>query len=720
MKKHLQILALIAAFCMPWMGYAQTLDEYGFATGTDASKWITVPTSITSMISANAGDYGVSTVRSLGFSFPFAEGSYTQFSVNADGNLCLGSTVTGTSYYSNPFSSTNANYNNPKINMLGCDGYVSSSHYVRYLHTADANGDSVGVVEFCVGTYTTTTRENLYKWQVHLYHNGTIEVVFGTAPAAGPDVTQQRGLCTGASDGWFIDGSHAATHFTNGTSATIASGVWPTNGRYYTFTLPNYSCPKPIRATVSNLTYESFDISWTDTSDATSWLVRFDSAGVVGLVNEVYDTTMSFTGLTQNTPYAVNIAGLCSNGDTSAWRTVSLRTPCSYFTIPYTEAFESYGTGTAAFPTCWYRKGSTADRPYVNATTSYGHNNTHGLYFYGESSGYCYAIMPPTNHSIDSLQVSFWARQYSTSYNCSFAVGVMTDPNDLSTFVALDTVHPSGTTYELFEVPLSRYTGTGQYIAFSAIINSGSYIYLMLDDVTVDYVPACPHVMGLHGTQILADEATLVWSEVGNSTVWTVEYGPAGFTVGEGTVETVYDSTITLYGLTPNTAYDVYVTVDCPDGPGGVMNYSFRTACSYYSIPYTEDFESYGSGTTVFPSCWTKIGSTADRPYIHATTTYGHNNTHGLYFYAATGGYCYAVMPATNHSIDSLQVSFWARQYSTSYNCSFAVGVMTNPNDISTFVALDTVHPNSTTYEQFEVPLSYYTGTGSYIASVRL
>ena len=250
MKKHLQILALIAAFCMPWMGYAQPLDAYDFATGTDTSKWITVPTSITSMISANAGDYGVSTVRSLGFSFPFAGGVYTQFSVNADGNLRFGSTVTGTSYYSNPFSSTNANYNNPKINMLGCDGYVSNNHYVRYLHTADANGDSVGVVEFCVGTYNTTTRNNEYKWQVHLYHNGIIEIVFGAAPAAGPAVLHQKGLCYNASDGWIIDARNVATHFTNGSTTAWVSGTWPEEDRYYRFSPTKFSAVAPTGQTL--------------------------------------------------------------------------------------------------------------------------------------------------------------------------------------------------------------------------------------------------------------------------------------------------------------------------------------------------------------------------------------------------------------------------------------------------------------------------------------
>ena len=157
------MLLIVAMMLVPWVTQAQTLDEYTFSTGTDASKWITVPTTLTSLISPGAGDYGVSTVHNLGFSFPFGEDSYTQFSVNSDGNLRFGSTVTGTSNYSTPFSSSNASVNNPKINFFGCDGYCDNSHYVRYLHTADTNGDSLGVVEFCMGTYTSTTRSYLYK-----------------------------------------------------------------------------------------------------------------------------------------------------------------------------------------------------------------------------------------------------------------------------------------------------------------------------------------------------------------------------------------------------------------------------------------------------------------------------------------------------------------------------------------------------------------------------
>ena len=274
MQKHLQRLLLIAAMLLvPWVTQAQTLDEYSFSTGTNTSKWIAVPTTLTSLITPGAGDYGVSSVHNLGFSFPFGEDSYTQFSVNSDGNLKFGSSVTGTSNYSSPFSSSNASVNNPKINFFGCDGYCDNSHYVRYLHTADTNGDSLGVVEFCMGTYTSATRSYLYKWQVHLYHNGKIEVVYGVAPSTAPAVSRQQGLCINASDGWLINASHSASHFTSGSSTTISSGNWPTEGRYYTFERPNLACPKPVQLILTSLGTTEASFVWVDTTGSGSWLV---------------------------------------------------------------------------------------------------------------------------------------------------------------------------------------------------------------------------------------------------------------------------------------------------------------------------------------------------------------------------------------------------------------------------------------------------------------
>ena len=170
MKKHLSVLMLIAALLLPWASKAQTLGEYTFSTGTDATLWYDM-TGSTQILSPSGSDGLASAVQNIGFVFPFGEDNYTQFSVNTDGNLRLGSTATGTANYTTPFSSSNANINNPKINGFGCDGYgLSGSHYVKKLLV----DDSILVVEFCTGTFNSTTRNNLYKWQVHLYASGNV------------------------------------------------------------------------------------------------------------------------------------------------------------------------------------------------------------------------------------------------------------------------------------------------------------------------------------------------------------------------------------------------------------------------------------------------------------------------------------------------------------------------------------------------------------------
>ena len=119
MRKHVQrLLLIVATMLVPWVTQAQTLGEYTYSTGIDTSKWIDMSTA-TQILTPSGHDGLASSVQNIGFSFPFGEDGYTQYSVNTDGNLRLGSTATTTLNYSTPFSASNANVNNPKINAFG-------------------------------------------------------------------------------------------------------------------------------------------------------------------------------------------------------------------------------------------------------------------------------------------------------------------------------------------------------------------------------------------------------------------------------------------------------------------------------------------------------------------------------------------------------------------------------------------------------------------------
>ena len=215
----------------------QTLADYKYFTGTDANLWRSFSSPTT--ILATEGDYSASSVQNLGFTFKFGATNYTQFSVNSDGNLRFGSTVTGTDNYRTPFSTDNIAQNSPKINFFGCDGYLPSSAnggYVKY-EVLGTSPNRVGVVEFSTNTYSQRSSNYNFKWQVQLYEgtNRILIVYPSTVPSVNPSVACQHGMCTGSGDLILVDASHNMTHYTSGQSSTIASSYWPDASRYYLF-----------------------------------------------------------------------------------------------------------------------------------------------------------------------------------------------------------------------------------------------------------------------------------------------------------------------------------------------------------------------------------------------------------------------------------------------------------------------------------------------------
>ena len=739
MKHKLSILMLLAALIVPWAAKAQTvtLESYGFTTGVDATKWVDM-TSATSLSFAASGDYAVSTVQNIGFSFPFASETYTQFSVNSDGNLRLGSTVTGTSNYSTPFSSSNASVNNPKINFFGCDGYLDATygHYVKMLNTVDASGDTLLVVEFSTGTYTSTTREYMYKWQVHLYANGNIDIVFPDSsgiPTTAPAVTHQSGLCASSSDGWVVSSvTNSAVHFTAGSTSTNPSGTWFDANRYYTFIHPsNISCPAPTGITVSNVTPDGATLSWNPGGTEAQWEVQ------VG--NDFYystDTTYTLTSLTANTPYVVSVRAICGTGDTSFASSSEFRTAClDISTLPYSNDFEnepyySAVTYAEALPFCWHRINDATVTsnyyPYVTNTSNYVHSGSKGLYWYhSTSSGYAqneYAILPPvdlTVYDISDLTLAFYAKTTSASYHPMPIVGVMTDPTDATTFTPVRTFTNTEitTSWQLFDVSFDNYTGSGNYIAIKWP-NPGSTCYLAIDDIylTDDWCNVPTNVMATSTTNSI----TVSWGTSASS---------ATVFLGTDTIENVTGTSYTFTGLTANTPYSYGVASECTSAISQFVNGSIRTLCDLLdSLPYTYGFDDLATGSSsVRPEipCWHHLNNATTYfgyPYVSSTN---HTGGRSLYWYGTTttgtyGDYEMVVLPGvdpTLYPVNTLQLSFWARPSSTSYYPVFVVGVMTDPTDASTFQAVETVNvSNSTAWQFFTVSLGTYTGTGNYVA----
>lgn len=757
MLKSLQKLLFSAMLlAAPWAVQGQTLADYSYSTGADSAKWIDM-SAATTILAPSGNDGLASGVQAIGFAFPFGQEEYTQYSVNTDGNLRLGAIATGTSNYGSPFSSTNANTNNPKINFFGCDGYgVYGLHYAKALNTVDGTGNSLLSVEFCTGTYNSTTRNNLYLWQVHLYPNGNIEVVYGPAPASGPDAARQQGLCVDAADGWTVDTNHAATHFEAGTDAAVAAGFWPDEWRYYRFDAPAYACPKPLAISINHLGSTGFDISWVDTSDAQQWIVRLrtDDSIVSSMVANAQSA--SFSGLHPASQYTVEVAALCAGGDTSLFRTIGVQTLCALVTdVPFVENFDGM-TGSAVtsmstnnLPTCWayHNTGSSTNYsgyPIVYRSANTAHSGVNALRFYTSATVGTYsdqtAQLPLTDSTllpVTALQVRFWMRSTSASYNSYVVVGIMTDPDNGDSFTPVDTVPTNGSTvYGEHTVLFSSYNGPHGRVAFRAPQPSASFNALLIDDIMLDSLPSCMPVQHLATTHATPTTVEVRWSSLGTADSWSVVYLPTGLPADSALSVTSHDTSATLTGLMPNTQYTIMVIARCSTGHSDTTTTTFETPCNYISaLPYSENFDGWPGSTATsvsasnLPPCWANQNSGTNTlysgyPIVYSSSSYAHSGANALrfYTYATAGSYSdqTVLLPLTDPAtlpVDMLQVKFWMRSTSSSYNSYVVVGVVPNPDDASSFVPIDTVYTNgATSYNNYTVLCGRYGGEHGHIA----
>ena len=488
-------------------------------------------------------------------------------------------------------------------------------------------------------------------------------------------------------------------------------------------------CPRPNNITPLSIGPYSAEISW---SAQSSTGIEYGQQGFVrgtGTSDFINDSTYTLVNLQPQTYYTIYLQSYCPNGDTSIWVSYTFRTSCEPITsLPYTQNFDSWTASSSSSSTidpCWTRKTNYAYStayPYVNA--SYSHSANNSMYFYGYSTTYSYLVLPLFADTIPSLQVSFWMYSSYTSASYAIQIGVMTDPEDPSTFTAVAQRNATtANTWQAFDIPLQNYTGTGKYIAFK----TATYCYAYNDDITVDTIPSCQRPSNVRTTSVGTTQATVAWQGVAAS--YDVEYGAPGFPRGSGTSVHVTGYNTVLTGLSPNTCYEVYVTANCANGEHN-RSYpiQFRTSCGKITtMPFIENFEGLSSSTLASRlPCW-KSGCNYSSSYP-SINSYGGSSTAYLYSYRSNSSataaqyYCYFALPEidrTVYPLNTLQISCRiARPYSSTYYTSkVAFGIMTDSSDIETFDTLEIIDfGTSTGWTTFTYSLANYRGNGRFLA----
>jgi hypothetical protein len=118
--------------------------------------------------------------------------------------------------------------------------------------------------------------------------------------------------------------------------------------------------------------------------------------------------------------------------------------------------------------------------------------------------------------------------------------------------------------------------------------------------------PSAP--TALNAFNITFFNAMLTWTPQGNETTWNVEYGPAGFTPGTGTMmSNVTNDTVAISGLTEDTDYEFYVQAGCAAGSAWGGPYAFST-----DVPFSAWDSQCGPGFTPIHTTGTALNLADD------------------------------------------------------------------------------------------------------------
>lgn len=507
-------------------------------------------------------------------------------------------------------------------------------------------------------------------------------------------------------------------------------------------------------------------VTWTDASSSTSWILKVSSTeidpgttnGDIVAAKTVNTKTYNLTGLTMGTTYYIYLSPTCDD----MWTSTSVTTLVG-LQVPYYNDFQSEPvTGAKAnrSPENWklgytYTDTPTATStyyPYLFTTAYAAANNPPAdakqpyLYIYTAGTGAAaqspYAIMPELlNSDVKNLKLVFYGYYNSTTTTANYAakaggpfgqlhIGVVNSPNDVNKTDKFNKVTHVATvrcakaqTVEQFVVDLSGYTGTGKYLIFYS--DTAKYNYFGIDNLYVldKNAPLPPAaVADVAVSEITKTTATVTWTEKGEATQWNVrvfnaaqEDPSAGEPVFSTMVNTMPSAAIT--GLSASTQYHVYVQSVQANGNGVWVNTTFFTECDMFALPFTEDWESWSTGTNTLSSCFTQTPGAQVAPSSSPNASV---KTGQVFKFNATSSNSepMLVLPEFDKPINTLQLTMNASPYTASYvgDASYTeIGVLEGEN----FVKIAEYRFNLSdvkAWDEVFVNFGTYSGTGGRIA----
>ena len=472
---------------------------------------------------------------------------------------------------------------------------------------------------------------------------------------------------------------------------------------------PNTIIYPPDTVTVDSITTTTARVSWSPVPAATAYHIVVDGSPIdTTLHSTLY--TLHLTGLSPSTTYTVSVAAIVG-ADTGRYRYATFTTACEVLTtfdMPFVEDFQSYSSTAYTFELpCWTLLAYSREQHLCVEPTSSG-NNILGLWPDSNSTPH-FAVMPAMQN-IPALNMTFRTRGLVGS---NLQVGVMTDPNDTLTFVPM-AVFAESPTWDTVSVGFTTFTGSIGHIAFRGGMSpTMARLYIEIDDIVVTAQdPSCAQLVGLDVQNITPYTADLIITDtdaVGASYHIVVDGLPIDTTLLYPT------STLHLTGLSGTTNYTVTVRKRCSDSLAHMpVTTIFRTGCAPKTLPWNFGFEGLSShyeataANRFNPECWTVLNRrSANEPFVYDFDFSGHPTPHsgqrGLVGYCTSSPATVLVLPEFEGQPQEMVLGLWVYRgtaspypYTHTYvSTGVEVGVVTDPDDASTFTLVATCAPST-------------------------
>lgn len=498
--------------------------------------------------------------------------------------------------------------------------------------------------------------------------------------------------------------------------------------------LPN--CLNPTNVTASNITAQSATLTWAEMGNATQWNGILSTTPVTNFNNQnpmtLTSTTYNANNLSSNTTYYFYVQSVC-NGENSEWSSTVFTTACGVSILPLNEEFtpntipdcweiqQVTGAATFTFPQ-WnqdmtvfpaaggamaqWASGSIVSgrqaRLVTQAVSTIGANVLDVNFMWRHSDDNPQAVTEgvQVQYSFDGTNWTDAPQGLITRYN-----------NMYSGWSEYDVMIPAAGEHSCV------------YVGFLFTAGGGSNCYL--DEVHLRAGNGCFIPANFTASNVTGNTAELVWTEVGTANSWDVVVSEFPISNFNGvTFTNVTSPNYQISGLNPTTTYYAYVRSACSgnDVSDWSRGVAFTTGCgTILNLPYSEDFDDYGTGSNAFPTCWARPATSYYQSNVtpSATDISAMNGNQSLILCTGSNMQTYAITPAIGADIHDVAVSFFLYKENVQYSGTVEVGVMSNAGDYATFenvATFDLQQPETWQFCSVSFENTTTTGSNRYIA----